>query len=274
MTMGSNVKLGLSIYSLTREIASRRLSFADCIGIARDLGVDGIEILSTQSLPGYPWPTAEQLFAMRDCCEKYSIKIVCYDSFLEHGIRPDRFLKFAEMFRSSFNDLSYASQLGVRLIRLLPTTPVALIEKLLPYAEKLQLKLAVEINEPMKLNSREVLSFLALQDRVGPDHFGFVFDFDTFTVSGTGPEPEELADFSRMIPRICHYHGKFYNLDEQGDDCHIPAPVLLPMIRDAGFSGYVMSEYRGYDRSTEDTMIVLDRQLSRYRQILQGRANV
>lgn len=266
--MESRVKLGISLFSLTREIANRKLSFADCLSMARELGISGIEILSTQSIPGYPWPSPDRLSDMRSTCEQSGLELVCYDSFLEHGVRSDRFLNFDELFAGSLNELITASRLGVPLVRLLPTAPVALIEKLLPYAVRWQLKLAVEINHPFRLDSPEMQAFFELYRQVGPSNFGFIFDFDTFTCDERGPSQDMLMAFGDILPWINHYHGKVYALDDLGDDPGIPASILLPLIRESGFDGYVICEFRRQGRSEDDSMRILDRQLSRYRQIL------
>lgn len=63
-----------------------------------------------------------------------------------------------------------------------------------------------------------------------------------------------------------HFHGKFYALDEAGNDLCIPLNDLLPIIRDSGFDGYIMSEFEADYRG--DLVELLGRHIATERKIL------
>lgn len=65
-----------------------------------------------------------------------------------------------------------------------------------------------------------------------------------------------------------HFHGKFYALDEAGRDLCIPLEELLPIIRDSGFDGYIMSEFEADYRG--DLVELLGRHIAGERKILNG----
>jgi sugar phosphate isomerase/epimerase len=72
-----------------------------------------------------------------------------------------------------------------------------------------------------------------------------------------------------IMPYSIHFHGKFYQFDEDGYDANIPVRELLTIIKESGFDGYITSEYEGHmDQSDADPAEMVDKQLKLYRSIL------
>ena len=55
--------------------------------------------------------------------------------------------------------------------------------------------------------------------------------------------PDKLAELKGLI---IHVHGKFWDIDENGDEPSVSYPDLLSTLIDIGFDGYVVSEYEGW----------------------------
>ena len=50
-----NVKLGVTLYSFTKEYCEGTMTLEDCIATAKNLGAEGFEIVATQMIPSYPY---------------------------------------------------------------------------------------------------------------------------------------------------------------------------------------------------------------------------
>jgi len=57
--------------------------------------------------------------------------------------------------------------------------------------------------------------------------------------------PSEVEEQPAIIPYIIHFHGKFYDVDETIQEHGIRFDRVVPMLKDAGWEGYINSEYEG-----------------------------
>jgi len=80
-------------------------------------------------------------------------------------------------------------------------------------------------------------------------------------------EPKEILPF---MDYIHHFHGKFYEMLEDGTEYSIPYGEIIPVLIEAGFNGYIDSEYEG-NRSIHDVFEVDSvEQVRRHQKMLQG----
>ena len=49
------VKLGITLYSFSKEYCEGSMTLEDCIATAKKLGAEGFEIVATQMIPSYPY---------------------------------------------------------------------------------------------------------------------------------------------------------------------------------------------------------------------------
>lgn len=62
----------------------------------------------------------------------------------------------------------------------------------------------------------------------------------------TGPEGARTGFESLLIAQhVVFIQAKFHDIDNQLRDQHIPWEKVVPMLRRAGYSGYLSSEYEG-----------------------------
>jgi sugar phosphate isomerase/epimerase len=65
-------------------------------------------------------------------------------------------------------------------------------------------------------------------------------------------DPKKLIEYS---PYIHHVHGKFYEMTEDDIEPSIPYPAIVAALKEAGYTGYIASEYEG-NRHIQDAFEV------------------
>ena len=58
--------------------------------------------------------------------------------------------------------------------------------------------------------------------------------------------PQSPQAWKQIMPQVVHIHGKFYDFDAAGNETAIPYDEILPVFRDAGYDGYMSSEWEGH----------------------------
>ena len=82
---------------------------------------------------------------------------------------------------------------------------------------------------------------LADVEAAGGTHEAINFAWRSLTLWG-GQEPGKWAE---IMPRIVHVHGKFFDIDENGEEPSVPYPELVRVFRDNGYTGTMSSEWEG-----------------------------
>ena len=132
-------------------------------------------------------------------------------------------------------DMKLANRLGFKIMRpklgvitddLVPD-PVwrEMVERALPYAEELDVKIAPEIHSPTPLKSKTVDDYMDLIAKTGTKHFGMLIDTGIFkTREGRTLAPGEWADpilavdprdLIPFLPYVFHMHAKFWNVSRR-----------------------------------------------------------
>ncbi len=52
--------------------------------------------------------------------------------------------------------------------------------------------------------------------------------------------------WAELMPKVVHVHGKFYWIDEQGNEPSIDHEAIMSVLVDAGYQGYISSEWEGH----------------------------
>ena len=77
-------------------------------------------------------------------------------------------------------------------------------------------------------------------DPIVMESFFNMYGFLTFRKN---PDFEGLK---RIMPYVFHVHGKFHCMTEDGHELSIPYEKILPILDEAGYDGYIVSEYEGH----------------------------
>ncbi|MDF2554817.1 MAG: hypothetical protein K0R60_712, partial [Microbacterium sp.] len=167
-------------------------------------------------------------------------------------------------------DLRLAKRLGFRFVRpkigvvssdLVPH-PIwtEVVERSLPLAEELDVIICPEIHSPTPIKHEVVDEYIALIRRTGTKHFGLLLDTGIFQDRPIPLQPGELpgrrpafldgigvdpADVFDIIEHVVFIQAKFHDIDDALVDQQIPWEPVLRALRDAGYTGYLSSEYEG-----------------------------
>ncbi len=250
-------KIGVSLYSYGANIMMQRMGIKECIEHAASLGVEGIEIVDNRHLPNYPYHSVYDLLEMRDYIESFGMEVSCYSVYLSEyvtgvGTTLDSCIEY---FRKLIPE---AATLGTKIIRGSPMPPKNLgtmdrswqtnmIKRMwrhvLPDLKKYNVIWGVEIHAPLPPED-----FLKLAEEINDEYFGLVPDFSVWQTKGlagvAGAAPVEL--FRQCMPYTVHVHAKAHVFDERGEEPNTPYDKLIPIIKEAGFTGYISAEFEGW----------------------------
>lgn len=202
-------------------------TFDDIIKKVKNLGADGFEIVSPQMVSGHPNPSEEWISYFKDTCSKYEITPVCYSIYVDNGKHKGHFLTEAERISATINEMEYAKKMGFSIVRsqdaLLPST----MKKLLPYAEELDLHLAIELHGPYAPSTPIFQEYAALFEETKSPHLGVVMDYSAFAAGAPVTVLDAFPDdvcHKPVLQKILH----LFNTTE------IPIEDLIKMIYDDG----------------------------------------
>jgi sugar phosphate isomerase/epimerase len=85
-------------------------------------------------------------------------------------------------------------------------------------------------------------AFIGLAARHGRPDLGV-----DFAINGTGLfGPARVDSWLEIMPWIRHVHGKFFGIDERGEEPSVPVRELITLLVEAGYSGAISTEYEGW----------------------------
>ena len=196
----NKIKRCVSLYSFHDELMRGDLTLESSLAKLQEFGAEGVEILSDAVFPMFPRISDTQLHEWRGLLEKYNLKPVCHDQFLDIKINQKRQMSIDEMSDSVIRDIIYARKLGAEVVRLIAITPVPVIEKVAPYAEKFGVKLGLEVHSPWNLESDHVQKLLEVIHKVNNGYVGILPD---------------CGIFFKKFPRILAENARSRGIDEK-----------------------------------------------------------
>jgi hypothetical protein len=169
---GSDIKLGLTLYSLTSEWAAGRYDLSGLLDVVEAAGIGpGIEIVASQTLRTYPEVTP-------DAFDQHGFVPSSFGANLDMGRRRDRDMTPDEEYEFTATLFRSARALGFPLVRIQSAKP-KLIRRLMPLTEELDLTLGWEIHAPLGPNSPKVVEIRETYAQIGSPRLGFVADFSS-----------------------------------------------------------------------------------------------
>ena len=176
------IKRSVSLYSYQDEFYNKQLDLEGCLRETAKTGATGVELLAEQMIRRFPLPIEDEAFRAQwfAWLEQYHLEPSCYDAFLENRIYDNRTLCLGEQVNMMKRDIRLASLLGFPNLRTLVSTPLNVIENSLDYAEKMNVKIGLEVHAPFSLNSTWAEGYLSMIRRTGTKHFGFIPDMGIF----------------------------------------------------------------------------------------------
>ena len=176
----SRIKTCVSLYSLQDEYLNKRMSLEDIMHFAKENKVEGIEILPDQMLNGAPDLSEETLKNWERMMSETGLKPVIADVFLNTNLYKNRTLTHKECIELLVKEIKQADKLGIRLIRLVSMVPFWVLEPLLPYCEKYDVTVALEVHAGMAFDVAETREFIEEMKRLDSKYIGLVIDTGIF----------------------------------------------------------------------------------------------
>jgi sugar phosphate isomerase/epimerase len=66
-----------------------------------------------------------------------------------------------------------------------------------------------------------------------------------YLIFAGGYENKPLSELDKYMPYIKHFHGKFWEITEEGIEYSIPYEEFISYLKEKNFDGYIASEYEG-----------------------------
>lgn len=308
----AEIKLGTTLYSLTNEFHQLKYGFEDLVREVAKRGLGpGLEIVGFQSIRTFPSVTDEFADNFAALIDETGLELSCLSINADATINRDRPMTMAESVAYHEQQICSAAKLGFPVARFQYAASPEVIERLAPLAEKLEVKLGLEIHAPHSIHHPDVVGYREMYERVGSPYLGFIPDFgassravpkcyiDYFKWRGISDEMiqtaleiwhEDMEPFVRrakylkwtadngkdevaavevavvfnlfsrqplenwleLMPQTVHVHGKFFAVDENGEDNSIDYASIIPLFVCGGYRGYISSEWEGHQVSDDD----------------------
>jgi sugar phosphate isomerase/epimerase len=176
---GTDIKLGLTLYSLTSEWAAGHYTFDSLLQAVADQGLGpGVEFNASQMLRTYPHVDADFVRSWRDNLDRLGLEPSAMGTNLDMGRRKDRDMTPDEEYDFVAAQLRTAHQLGFTRI-VIRSAGEDLLRRLLPLAEEYDQKLGYEIHAPSGPNDPKVVAIREMYAELGSDRLGFTADFSS-----------------------------------------------------------------------------------------------
>lgn len=181
MSLPAPFRLGVTFHSFTHEYCSFIWSFEDLMRVAALLG-GGVEIVGPAHHRGFPEVTDEFERAFKSSVERNQLTPTCYGSYADPLMLPGRDLSADELVDYTVIQLKGAAKLGFPIVRLQYfVAPV--VERLLPWARKLKLRMGYELHTPLTIESVETQALLAQVRKLDCEELGLIPDAGIFSRS-------------------------------------------------------------------------------------------
>ncbi len=170
----------VSLYSFQNEFLNHRMTLPEIMEFVKGMGTEGVEILPDQMLKGAPYVSEKDIAEWNGLIVKTGLKPVCADVFLNTNLYKNRTLTKKECINLLIDEIKLAHNLGMKLIRLVSMTPYWVIEPLLPYCEKYDVTIALEVHAAMAFDIPETRAFINEVYRLKSPYAGIVVDTGIF----------------------------------------------------------------------------------------------
>lgn len=270
--MAGQFKYGVSLYSFTEDFGSVT-TLADAFDHASDTGATGIEILGETHVAGYPEPETEWLDNWFRLLDQHKLEPTNMCSWVDTKLRLGRSLSVEEGAAELTRDLTLAHKLGFKYLRPkfgvidhdLTPDPIwsGAVERVLDLVHKFDIVMLPEIHSPTPIRHPVVDGYIEFIERTGTKNFGLLIDTGIFQdrplrswqheipegdseaariLNGIHVDPEDFVPVAKYVKFI---QAKFHYINDDLVDENIPWEKVVPMLKRAGYDGYLSSEYEG-----------------------------
>ena len=175
-------RAGVTLYSFTPDFHAGRHTLDQLFERAAELNMGpGLEVVGFQSIRGFPDVTPEFESHFKGLLERHGFEPSCLDCNADRALRSDRMLSDDELYEYLAAQLRAARRLGFPAARMQWTAPLPVMERLVPLAEQLDVRMGVEIHAPETVESPWVLAQREWHAKHQSPYLGFTIDFGSVT---------------------------------------------------------------------------------------------
>jgi sugar phosphate isomerase/epimerase len=178
MNANGHLRQGVTLHSFTAEYITYKWSLEDMFQLASVLG-GGVEIVGPSHQRGYPYLTDEFERIFKSSVERWGLIPTCYGTYADPFMLKDRDLSDDEMVEYMTPQLRSAAALGFKAARV-QYFAHTVIERLLPLAEKLGVKMGYELHVPLTIESRMGQKLIEQVRRINSPYLGLIPDTGIF----------------------------------------------------------------------------------------------
>jgi len=171
-------QVGVTLHSFAKEYLNYAWSFEDMLELAGYLG-GGVEIVGPSHQRGFPVLTDEFERIFKSAVERFGLTPTSYGSYADPFRLADRNLTNDELIEYTIPQLKAAATLGFPVVRLQYFVHTV-AEKLLPVAEKLNLRMGYELHAPLVFDADITKRLIDQIERLNSPHLGLVPDCGIF----------------------------------------------------------------------------------------------
>lgn len=175
-----NIKLGTSLFSYAYEWNSDNYSFEDIIRKTRELNLGtGLEVIGFQSFRGFPNITKNQISEIKNLFDKYEFEAVSLGANIDVALKRHKPMGIDETVAYIKPQITAAQQLGFPILRVQMTAPAEVYKKLVPFAEKANVIMGVELHTPYSVDHPGTHAMREMFEEVQSESLGFIPDMGT-----------------------------------------------------------------------------------------------
>lgn len=192
----SGLRLGTTLYSLSTEFHGRHYSFEQIVRkVAEEKLGPGLEVVGFQSIKGFP--AISDAFADRFAAliDETGLELSCLGINADGAIGRFRDLDDDELVAYHEAQLHAAKRLGFPLVRYQFAAGPDVIRRLVPLAEKLNVKMGIEVHAPHHVQHPDILAYREMYEKVGSPMLGFIPDFG----ASARAVPPSFYDYARDL---------------------------------------------------------------------------
>jgi hypothetical protein len=171
-------QLGSTLFSFTNEYLNLEYSFEQLIARVAELKLGpGLEIIGFSHIRGFPVVTDQFAGRFRELMAQHDLTPTCLSINADVAIRRGTLMNNEDAAAYFEPQLRAAAKLGFPVVRTQLGAAPEVLERLLPLAERLQVKMGPEVHAPFTVQSPVMLAYREMYERRKSPFLGFIPDF-------------------------------------------------------------------------------------------------
>jgi len=235
MNNSKGLRRGTTLFSFTNEFHGRQYTLDQLIAKVAELDLGpGLELVGFSHLRDFPNVTDQFAAHFRELVQKHNLSPSCLAINADVFLRPDQPMTKEESLAYHVAQVQAAAKLGFAVVRYQFLAGTEVIKQLLPTAERLNIKLGLEIHAPEKVNSPMVLEYREFYAKQDSPYLGFIPDMGS---TATRVSPAFIRYFRDLgIPqKLIELTQQIWMEPDDLNDIHGKIPRFAARAKAAGF---------------------------------------